>query len=72
MVVILRSFLHPMLAFHGDSPVSPTIPPRFGRPAGPFRKDGGFLVLQPIGREWANNELRMDRNWPSIAHIQAR
>jgi len=48
MVVILRRFLHPMLAFRGDSPVSPTIPPRFGRAPDLFSGDGYILVLQPI------------------------
>ena len=50
MVVILRRFLHPMLAFRGDNPVSPTIPPRFVRTPDLFSGDGYILVLQPIGR----------------------
>jgi len=43
MAVILRRFLHPMLAFRGDSPVSPTIPPRFGRAPDLFSGDGYIL-----------------------------
>jgi len=50
MAVILRRVLHPMLFFRGDSPVSPTIPPRFGRAPDLFSGDGDILVLQPIGR----------------------
>jgi len=50
MHVILRRVLHPMSAFRSDSPVSPSTPPRFGRPTGPLRKDGGILVLRPTGR----------------------
>jgi len=48
MVVILCRFLHPMLAFRGDSPVSPTIRPRFCRGSYLFSGDGNILVLQPI------------------------
>ena len=45
---------------------------RCGRAPDLFSGDGYILVFQHIGREWANNELRIDVNWPSIAHIQAR
>ena len=61
MVVILRRVIRPMLALRGDRPVSPTIPPRFGPAPDLFSGDGYILVLQPIGRQWADNELRMSR-----------
>ena len=61
MVVILRSVVRPMLTFRAESPVSLTIPPRFGRAPDLFSGDGYILVLQPIGRQWADNELRMGR-----------
>jgi len=48
MVVILRSVVRPMLTFRGESPVSLTIPPRFGRAPDLFSGDGYILVLQPI------------------------
>ena len=68
MVVILRRVFHPMSAFRSDSPVAPSTPPLFGRPTGPFRKDGGFLVLQPMAREWAKNELGMGRELHTFRH----
>jgi len=45
MVVILRRFLHPMFAFRGDNPVSPTIPPRFVRAPDLFSGDADSLML---------------------------
>jgi len=43
MAVILRRVVRPILAFRGDSPVSLTIPPRFGRAPDLFSGDGYIL-----------------------------
>jgi len=50
MAVILLQLLPQMMACRDDSPVSPTIPPRFCHGPDLFSGDGYILVLQPIGR----------------------